>query len=201
MNRIFIMMLLALICISMSSLMNNTTSAARSVKKFIVDTDSSAVSWYGEVPEVLSHTGAVGIKEGVVFSSGKQVDSGSVVLDMRSIETNVAGFTDEMKPQYLVAHLCSADFFDVHTYPIARFEIIGAQKNVMTGRLTIKDKTHIETMQIDSLSIKRKDIYLSGRLVFNRQNYDVSWLGAEGFAISDEIKIDFKIFSKKIDYM
>ena len=108
------------------------------------DTNQSMIEWKGFKPTG-SHTGTIGITEGSVNVNDDTIESGNFAIDMKSIAVTDIPAEDEDNGK-LKGHLMSADFFDVETYPTAKFEVTGIAtvegKTMLSGNLTLKDATN-----------------------------------------------------------
>lgn len=111
---------------------------------YTANTDQSMIEWKGFKPTG-SHTGTIGITEGSVNVSAGAIESGNFAIDMNSIAVTDIPAEDEGNAK-LKGHLMSADFFDVETYPSAKFEVTGIEtvegKTMLSGNLTLKDATN-----------------------------------------------------------
>ena len=116
--------------------------------RIAIDLKESRIRWIGR--NLLNlHEGLLALKSGHLdFDAGK-VTGGEFVIDMRSIRsTDLEG--DELH-DVLIRHLMDHDFFEVETYPEARFAIrsatpldevqAGAPNLKIDGTLTLKDVT------------------------------------------------------------
>lgn len=97
--------------------------------------EESTIQWKGFKPTG-SHNGVISISKGDLVANGNNVITGSFTIDMKSIEV-----LDSQNPK-IVNHLKSADFFEVETFPTAKFDISGSKKidgkNHIVGFLTMK---------------------------------------------------------------
>ncbi len=103
------------------------------------------------------------------------------------------------------AHLRSADFFDVETYPEISFVSTRVERDgdewAITGDLTIKDVTKPITIDFESTGSARDPfgnlrIGFEGHAAINRKDWGLTWnaaLETGGFLVSDKIKLDFDI--------
>ncbi|WP_448616704.1 YceI family protein [Modestobacter sp. URMC 112] len=104
------------------------------------------------------------------------------------------------------AHLRSADFFDVETFPEVRFASTGVEQvdedvYRVTGDLTIKDVT--KPVSVDfTLSGSAMDPFgnlrvgFEGALVLRRSDWQLTWnaaLETGGVLVSDKIQIEFDV--------
>lgn len=109
---------------------------------YAVDSVVSKVEWEGR-KVAGPHTGTINVKSGTLSVLGDEITSGTVVMDMNSI--NVTDLEGEYKGK-LEGHLKAADFFDVTTYPDATLVIKNSKKTQkglsVNGDLTIRGVTH-----------------------------------------------------------
>jgi len=88
---------------------------------YSINVDESNVQWGAAKVLQGSHTGTINISEGSIATKDGAIESGSFTLDMTSfVETNIADSEPEMVAK-LNGHLKSADFFNVDTFPTAKF--------------------------------------------------------------------------------
>jgi polyisoprenoid-binding protein YceI len=162
-----------------------------------VDAANSAVSWLGEVAGVYGHDGVINIAEGTVSANGNVITGGKVVIDMATIQpANPESYKDEdgSRASDLVSHLSTGDFFMVETYPTATFVIKSHQGNTVTGDLTVRGITKEETATITSMVATPAGLTAKADLVFNRQDYKVSWVHfMKDMILSDDIKLGINI--------
>lgn len=141
-------------------------------------------------------TGTVQVPDG---DFGKA--SVDVVIDATSIDTSVADRD---------AHLKSADFFDVATYPeltfkTVRVEPLADDRVRLVGRLTIKDVTREVALDVERLGVV-KDPWGNERAAFsaktslNRGDFGLTWnkaLETGGVMVGDRIDIEIEIEAVK----
>jgi polyisoprenoid-binding protein YceI len=87
---------------------------------FEVNNSKSTLEWEGYKPTG-QHNGTVDIVSGNLMMKDGNLVGGEFVMDLTSI--TVLDLTDPGMNAKLTDHLKSADFFEVETYPEARFEI------------------------------------------------------------------------------
>lgn len=108
------------------------------------DTKNATLKWKGFKPTG-SHHGTINLKDGYFTIKNNQIVGGEFTIDMNSI-INLDLPADDAYNKKLVDHLKSEDFFDVSTYPIAKFIISSSEnkgdKTLVKGKLIIKDKTN-----------------------------------------------------------
>jgi len=115
--------------------------------EFVVDTTNSVIEWKGEKPGG-SHNGVINISEGMFTANDSIVESGSFVVNMKSIEVKDLEGDDKAN---LENHLKGTvegkegDFFNVNKFPKATFEITGVDQvegnTMLHGNLTMKGET------------------------------------------------------------
>lgn len=108
------------------------------------------------------------------------------------------------------AHLTSADFFDVETYPTITFsstavEAVDAATLRVTGDLTIKDVTKPVTIDFEYSGAAQDPfgnmrVGLEGSTVVNRKDFGLTWnaaLETGGVLVSEKITLEFEISAIK----
>lgn len=91
---------------------------------FTIELDQSLVYWSGSSPSG-SHNGLIKMAGGELYFKGDQINGGEVRVDMRSIEN--LDIQEETDRKDLEDHLRDADFFNVDTFPVARFIVLGSE--------------------------------------------------------------------------
>jgi len=164
---------------------------------YTVDSEASAVTWYGSKPIGSSESGTVGIADGQLNFAGEQLVDGTIVIDMTSIETDSQSGN---MANNLVGHLASDDFFGVETHPIATLVLKSAEPTdadnqyLVTADLTIKEITK-EIEFIADATANDGTITASADIVVNRADFDVRYGSGSFFddlgddLISDEMEM------------
>ena len=171
-----------------------------------LDTKTSNATWTGSKTLIKEYfdSGTISIKSGnALFEKGALV-GGLVVFDMSSIKaTSTGGGGGEDR---LSGHLKSDDFFGVEKYPEAKFVITSVSHEagdtyMLTGDLTIKDKTNPTTFPVEVVTTNGK-ITIEGTATVDRTVYDVKFGSTKFFkdlgdnVISDEFTLAFKVVTK-----
>ena len=164
-------------------------------KEYDINTEESSVKWNGsDVSGAYGHEGTVQISNGSLELKGDMLTGGSITIDMTSMATTDDNYTEEKTPEKLIGHLSSTDFFAVEEYPEAMFEITSVEDKKVMGNLTVRDQTHEETVEIESMDVTDGKLTAKGKLKFDRQKYGVSYKSTmKDFAISDKIKLNIMI--------
>lgn len=156
-----------------------TIKKEANIKDQIVNIDlyKSVVQWKGSLIGVYDHTGTLNFKSGTLTIENGKIVSGSFTVDMSTIMTTDENFNPEKgsTKEKLIGHLSSADFFDVENYPTAKFVITKNDGNMVKGELTIRGKTHEETVENIMIKEEGSELTITGDLSFDRQKYDVAW--------------------------
>lgn len=167
---------------------------------YTVDPAASEVAWSGEVAGVYGHHGVIEIAEGTISAAGDSITGGKIVIDMATIQPlDSASYTEEEghRATDLVGHLSTGDFFLVEEYPVSTFVIKSHEGNKLVGDLTVRGTTKEETATITSLEVTPEGLVGSADLVFDRQDYKVSWVHfMKDMVLSDDIKIKLDIVAK-----
>lgn len=171
-----------------------------------IDASASSAKWTGSKKLIKDYydNGTIAIKSGnAVFADGI-LTGGEVVFDMTTITAVSTGKGDG--EDKLSGHLKSADFFDVATYPEAKFVITDAAREssgtyIVTGDMTVKGKTAPVTFPIDVKETSGR-AEISGMATIDRTVYDVRF-GSEKFfqdlgdaVINDEFTLEFRAVTK-----
>lgn len=118
------------------------------IKEAVVYTvTEGVVNWLGKRTIGNLHTGSIKVKSGELKVIDGRLVSGSVLLDMGSI--NVNNLKDPGAKADLESHLKDSDFFEVKKYPTGEFKIVEVIPSslpdfnlVVSGKLTLKGKTN-----------------------------------------------------------
>ncbi|MBU2913282.1 MULTISPECIES: YceI family protein [Reichenbachiella] len=183
-----------------SSTETTTTEEASTAvaASYTVDKAASTVAWSGEVAGVYGHNGVIEIAEGTITTAGDSISGGTVVIDMTTIQPlDSASYSEEHPASDLVAHLSTEDFFKVEENPTSTFVIKSQEGSELVGDLTVRGITKEEKATIKSLVVTPEGLTASAELVFDRQDYEVSWVHyMEDMILSDDITIKLDIVAK-----
>ncbi len=92
--------------------------------RFTIDTENSAIHWTGR--NLFNfHNGKLKLGRGHIDIDENQLVGAVIPVDMNSLQCS--DLDDSAINAMLIAHLRSADFFDVETYPQATFTFISAR--------------------------------------------------------------------------
>jgi len=170
-----------------------------------VDVLTSVLHWKGTKPGG-EHFGVVSLKSGVLEIKDEQLKSGKFVIDMTSIIDKDMPADNEYNAK-LVGHLKSKDFFDVATYPTAKFVITSIEnkddKLAVTGNLTIKDITKSITIPATIAVNEDEIIFKSETFKVDRADFGIKYKSKKFFDnlkdkfIDDLMEISFEVKAKK----
>lgn len=178
----------------------NEATAAAEKGLWTVDPSATTIRWEGGTAgaQVYSHYGIIKVKEGKLETEGQSIVGGSFIIDMTSINPTDENYSEEHPASDLVAHLGSDDFFSIEQHPTASFNVKSVSGNTITGDLTVRGKTNEETINIESVEMVDGTMTAKGRLVFDRQKYDVAWAHyLQDVVLSDDITLDITLKAKK----
>jgi len=175
--------------------------------RFVFDINESEARWTGSKKIIKDYydKGSIKIKSGeVVFEAGS-IKSGEVVFDMISISGETTSHTSQPVTR-LTEHLKSADFFEVETYPEAKYIVTGSEKTngvyMLTGDLTLKGKTNPLNIFVNAVMTQEGNVLIAGITDINRATWDVRF-GSESFfndlgdnIINDIFTLEFKVVAK-----
>lgn len=167
---------------------------------YALDTEGTKVMWRGEVAGVYGHEGMINVAEGAVAVKGETITGGSIVIDMTSImPTDSASYKDEdgRRASDLVGHLTTGDFFLVEEFPTASFVIKSHTGNQLVGDLTVRGTTKEVSATISSMEVSNEGLSATADLVFNRQDFGVSWVHyMKDMVLSDDITLKIEVVGK-----
>ena len=92
---------------------------------YMVDTEASNIRWEGGTSgvSVYSHFGNISLQEGTLVLAGNTLTGGNFIVDMKTIDPQDEGYSEEHPKTDLIGHLSTGDFFLVEEYPTASFKI------------------------------------------------------------------------------
>lgn len=160
----------------------------------IAATDST-VTWIG-AKLTGNHLGGFSATDGVVYVDGGEVTGADVQIDMTSI------YSDN---EDLTGHLMSEDFFEVQTYPEARFqtntirpitEADGVQSetatHMVTGRLTMRDRTNEVTFPA-YVAYTDAGAAVESSFLIDRTEWGINYPGMQDDLINDQVRIQLDV--------
>jgi polyisoprenoid-binding protein YceI len=139
--------------------------AGKESKTYKVKKGKSAFQWTGR-KKTGKHDGIVELKKGELKTKGGKLQAGSFTMDMTTIHV-----TDDMEKDMhkkLMDHLRTPDFFNVDSFPTAKFELTGVKK--FQGDSTMK-------VGLDSLK-KKATHQIAGNLTIKSTTKNVSEIPA-----------------------
>lgn len=183
---------------------DSLAAAAAAEHKYTIDPATSVLNWAGKVtgPAPYGHNGTISFNSGEFTVQGGMLKSGSFEVNMTSINPTDDGYQPEGSKQgtksSFIGHLSTGDFFDSANHPTAKLSITGGSGNTATGDLTIRGNTNTETIT-DIVITENADgtVKATGKLVFDRQKYNVAWKHFMKDAIlSDNIELTVELNGK-----
>ena len=168
-------------------------------QEYSIVNENSDLHWRGTKPAG-QHVGTVAISEGYVTVENKEITGGSFIIDLNTIvDTDLK---DEEMNSKLVGHLKSPDFFDVATFPFAKFEITSltpqnaetASDNsfkathILNGNLSLKGITKNISFPVIISIDENTVIAYSDEFAIDRTQWNVNFMSKSIFA---ELKDEF----------
>ena len=157
-----------------------------------VDVENSVVHWRGAMSglKVYDHSGLLHFSEGTVTVKDEKVIAGNFVVDMTTITPTDENYDEEKKPEMLVGHLSSPDFFDVENHPTATLVLMEEGNAKLTVRGVTKD------IVIEEIDLSEKAGELKGQAVFtfDRTMFDVAFSHpVKELILSNDIELSIDI--------
>ncbi|WP_177760912.1 YceI family protein [Flavobacterium sp. I3-2] len=184
---------------------------------YTVEKASSTLTWKGYHKGGFDPRFGTLQTEGTLSVANDEITGGSFVIDINSLATDEKSVDPAKSGGKTAAdldgHLKNADFFESEKYPTAKFEItavsafdstkdksvIEGATNIVSGNLTIKDKTVNVTFPA-KVTIAGETVNLQSQFTINRQDWGLTY-GTEGdpkdWMISQEVDITLDINAKK----
>ena len=180
-----------------------TTEAT--AEKYIANVGESTIEWKGFKPTG-THNGTINLENGVLNVVDGKINSGTFLIDMKSIEVLDIPKDDEYNGK-LTGHLKSDDFFDVEKHPNAAFEITGLSeaegKTMLSGNLTLKDTKNNVTFPVTVTNTDDTLTLTSESFTIDRSKWNVKY-GSKSFFddlgdkfINDDIELKIAVKATK----
>jgi polyisoprenoid-binding protein YceI len=169
------------------------------------DTNKSMVEWKGFKPTG-SHNGTLSIAKGIVNVNDGNIESGTFAIDMTSLTVTDIPAEEEANAD-LTGHLKGVDFFDVETYPSAKFEVTGVEtvdgKTMLSGNLTMKDATNNISIPVTTEMKDDMMMLTSETFTIDRSKWNVKY-GSKSFFdnlgdkfINDDVELKVTLVATK----
>jgi polyisoprenoid-binding protein YceI len=168
---------------------------------YTIDASHSEAGFTARHAMVTKVRGRFGAVAGtLVFGQDAASSSAVATIEVASVDTR-----DEGRD----AHLRSADFFDVQTYPTLTFRSTGVRADgdgyLLDGELTIKDVTRPVTLSVEyngaaTDPFGNARVGFSGETEINRKDFGLTWnaaLETGGVLVSDRIKVHVEVSAFK----
>lgn len=173
------------------------TAPAETAAEYPINEDSSQVTWVGTKPTG-RHDGRFPVKDGSISVLDNEIVGGTIVMDLENIEITDAEISEEDRGK-LTGHLKSDDFFNVESFPEAKFEITSVEPYVagsaaneneiteedsefklaspthtITGNLTIRDTTNSISFPA-IVNISEDEVTAKAKFNIDRTDWNVSF--------------------------
>ena len=172
-------------------------------RTWTIDPAASTIGWTSPMLGVKTHSGTIQLTSGSVTTKGPTVIGGDFLVDLKlqteqMLDTNYAPDGSKQGTRAnLIGHLMSPDFFAADSFPTASFKITSASGNTATGDLTVRGKTNQETVTDIVVTEEGGVMKASGKLVFDRQKYNVAWnTGSVDAVLGDNIELNVSLVGK-----
>lgn len=198
---------------------NASTSEAKEVSQasgtqYAVDTAASTLGWRAAHKGGLNpRYGTLKVESGDFSVDNDAITAGNFVVNLNSLYVDPASVTESSKkPEDLVNHLKSEDFFNAAKYPTVKFAITKVEPfdstkaqsalpgatNIVSGNLTIKDSSVNVTFPA-VIKIANGEADLQAKFVVDRTSWGLRY-GATGnpadWMISKDIELTLNIKGK-----
>jgi polyisoprenoid-binding protein YceI len=167
--------------------------------------EESRVDWQG-YGVGKNHFGRIANVSGDLTVEGEMLTVASIELDMTSI--TVDDIAADAGGDMLLAHLSSADFFGVETYPTAtlvgRDFMTQGDTVFVTGDLTIRDMTQEVTLPL-TMTTDETTITANGAITLDRTEWDMTFRSGKFFEnlgdtlINDDFDVTLSVLFERTD--
>lgn len=184
----------------------DAAKAGDSAGTYKVDAAASSMEWRGwKIVKASEHKGTISLKDGELKVEGGKLVAGSFTVDMNSIKCTDEGMDSTTKGK-LVGHLKAKDFFDVATYPTAKFEIVSVAEKAtegytheITGNLTLRDSARKISFPAN-IKIEGNSLTANGKATINRLEWGVNYDSKNlGLAEAAQKAVKDGIVNKEMD--
>lgn len=176
----------------------DTSAAAFAGSALPIDTTQSRIEWLG-AKVTRTHDGGFEDFHGTVHLDGETLTGVDLTIDAASIWSDT---------ERLTGHLRSEDFFEVETYPEARFradtfEPIAAADSVewadathrVSGILTIRDRSNRVTFPA-RVDIADGRVTAEADFIIDRQQWGLTYPGQPDDLIRDEVRVKLHVVAE-----
>ena len=180
-------------------------------EKYVANVAESTIEWKGFKPTG-THNGTVNIESGVFATEAGQLQSGTFLIDMKSI-VSIDMDEGEYKTK-LENHLKGTvegkegDFFDVTKFPTGAFEITGSEameagKTMLSGNLALKGQKHNISFPVTVTSEGDMMTIASEAFTIDRTKWGINFKSKSVFDnlgdnfINDEMELKITVKAKK----
>ncbi|UMB60131.1 YceI family protein [Lutibacter sp. A80] len=175
-------------------------TAVSAQEKYEVAAESSTITWKGYKPTG-SHNGTIALESGFLSMQGKYIAGGTLTANMTSIK-------DADGSAKLEGHLKSKDFFEVETFPTAKFAISEVEMDengaaIIKGNITIKGITKEISFSGEVSKTANSVTLKSAVFSINRADFNVKFKSKSFFNdlkdkfINDEFDLQVTIVANK----
>lgn len=176
--------------------------AAQTKAKLRVVISDSKIFWTG-TKVVGFHQGTVQLKEGSVELRDQRLVGGYFIIDLTTVKCTDIPDSDPIPKNKLEAHLKSDEFFNVTSFPTAKFVITEVRKHpdsdtklFAQGELTIKGITRELKIEVEPSTMTDKLFIAQADIRFDRQLWGVAYKGIKDELVHDEVKLNVIIKAK-----
>lgn len=217
MTKTFAMMLAGLLALGLSACGGSEATevetgkaqeekeASKDAQELSFNADNSSVEWTGYKFSGSKHDGGFNTIDGKAWVKDGKLEKVEVNIDIASMWTD----DDDKSPDEdkLKGHLLNEDFFEVETYPSARFVSTSIEEggegdatHTITGNLTMKDQTKSikipAKVTISDGSLTATSSFQVDRTAFNIEYGSTSLGIAKDKAIQDNVELRLNINAK-----
>ena len=158
---------------------------------YLVQAETSTMTWAGTKVIGGGHNGTIGIRKGKITVENGIITSGVLHIDMTTIKDT--DLPDEQMAADLVGHLSSPDFFNVAAFPNATFTVTKHANGELGGNLELKGVSREISFPVNMTEADGV-VTAAGSVVIDRTQWGVEYGSSLGDAtLGDNMDITFKL--------
>lgn len=137
-----------------------------------VDILKSKLNWQGS-PDIAGHNGTISIKEGFIELKNGKIIGGEILLNMNEI--SILDAEDKEQEKSVLHEIKDAKFFNVTSFPTAKFKITSYANDLLTGDLTIVGITKPIEFKTTTTKVGKKLVVETIKFTVDLQNWGLKF--------------------------
>lgn len=143
-----------------------------------IDILKSKLTWQG-IADIGGYNGIIAIKEGFIETKVGKIVGGEILLNMNEI--SILDAEDKEQEKSVLHEITDAKFFNVTSFPTAKFKITSYANDLLTGDLTIVGITKPIEFKATTTKVGKKLVVETVKFTVDLQNWGLKfsrWFGS-----------------------